>query len=131
MELTSIEVLVLVGGIGLMGLIGYYFFGPKEEFDSVNISKNKQIAKIIVDAAYIPSEIRLKVGIPTEIEFERKDRGDCTEWVIISMPTKEGQETKSRLPEGETTKVEFIPTEKGTFKFSCGMGMVHGKIIVS
>lgn len=128
--MTGEEVAVIVGGIGLIGLIAYYFFGPKGEVKIATMTDKKQLAMVTVDAAYIPSEIKLKANVPTEITFDRKDKGDCTEWVSMKLPTKEGQEVKARLPEGKQTKVKFTPTKVGTYDFSCGMGMVHGKLIV-
>ena len=91
-----------------------------------------QVAMVTVDAAYIPETIKLKVNVPAEITFDRQDKGDCTEWVIFEkFPTKEGKEIKARLPEGEKTMVKFTPIETGEYSFQCGMGMVHGKLIVS
>ena len=34
------------------------------------------------------------------------------------------------LPEHETTAVEFTPATPGSYEFACGMGMVHGGLIV-
>lgn len=131
MELTNIEILVIVGGAGLIGLILYYFFGPKNEMEEAIMDDKTQKASIVVDAAYIPSEISLKVNVPAEITFDRKDSGDCTQWVTFeNLPTKEKKTIKSELPEGAKTTVSFTPTEIGEYKFVCGMGMVHGKLTI-
>jgi Cu+-exporting ATPase len=37
---------------------------------------------------------------------------------------------RTYLPAGKTTTVEITPHTPGTFDFSCGMGMVHGTLIV-
>lgn len=130
--METADLAVLLGGIGMVGLIYYYFFGPKKEGEMAEIKDRAQVAMVTVDAAYTPETVKLTVNVPAEITFDRKDKGDCTEWVIFEkLPTKEGKEIKARLPEGEKTTVKFTPTQTGEYNFSCGMGMVHGKLIVS
>jgi plastocyanin domain-containing protein len=34
------------------------------------------------------------------------------------------------LPAGRVVPVEFVPTEAGEHWFSCGMGMLRGRILV-
>lgn len=129
--MVIIDWLVIGGGLALIGFIAYYFFGPKNESEVAVLVDEAQKATVVVDAAYIPGEIKVKVNVPTEITFDRRDRGDCTEWVIFErVPTKEDKEIKQRLPEGEKTVVRFTPIETGEFDFVCGMGMVHGKLKV-
>lgn len=132
MEITTNEWGVIGGGLVLIGLIYYYFFGPKKEGVEAMIEDKAQVAMVTVDAAYIPETLKLKVGVPAEITFDRQDKGDCTEWVVFEkLPTKEGVEIKTRLPEGEKTTVKFTPTKTGTYSFQCGMGMVHGRLVIS
>ena len=96
------------------------------------IEGKTQKATVVVDAAYIPEQLHLKVNVPAEITFDRRDSGDCTEWVIFEkVPSLEGGEIKARLPEGKRTVVSFTPTAEGKFRFVCGMGMVHGQLVVS
>ncbi len=130
--MDTTELMVLGGGVGMIVLIYYYFFGPKEEGGGEAVREGKtQVAMVTVDAAYIPEIVKLKVDVPAEITFDRKDKGDCTEWVIFEkLPTKEGKEIKARLSEGERTTLKFTPTKSGEYEFVCGMGMVHGKLII-
>ena len=131
MEITSVEWGVVGGGIIFVGLIYYYFFGPKGDGETAEIKDRVQIAMVTVDAAYIPEIIKLRINVPTEITFDRQDKGDCTEWVIFDkFPTKENKKIKARLPEGKRTTVRFTPTKEGEYEFQCGMGMVHGKLII-
>lgn len=131
MSLTEIG--VAIGGLSLIIFIVYYFFGPKGEGKQALQSESGQRVEIVVDGAYIPDRIKLKVGLPVEMVFDRRDKGECTEWVIFDsqMPTKEDKEIKTRLPEGEKTSLKFTPIKKGEYGFTCGMGMVKGKVIVS
>jgi plastocyanin domain-containing protein len=36
----------------------------------------------------------------------------------------------AELPEGEQVPVEFTPQEPGEYEFTCGMGMLRGKVVV-
>lgn len=102
----------------------------------------KQKITIVVEGAYSPSEVVVKKGRPVEIIFDRRESGDCSEWVIfeklkITHSASSGQkskveerEIKAHLAPFAKTKVEFTPMETGEFPFSCGMGMLHGKLIV-
>jgi Cu+-exporting ATPase len=87
---------------------------------------------LIVDGAFIPSEIKLKADIPAEVIFDRRDKGECTDWVIFDrFPNKANVEIKSYLPTGKKTTVTFTPTKAGSYGFACGMGMNHGQLIVT
>lgn len=130
--MTPIDIAVISSGLVTIILIAWYFFGPKGQATIAQETAGHQEVTIVVDGAYSPPQISLKAGIPTKIIFDRRDKGDCTEWVIFeSVPTAEGNEIKTRLPEGKKTTVSFTPSKSGTYGFVCGMGMVHGKLIVT
>ena len=129
MVLSSLDTAVISGGLALIALIWYFFFGPKKTGESATVTTSSQKITIIVDAAYDPASVTLKVNLPTEIIFDRRDKGECTEWVIFpGLPTKEGKEVKRKLPEGQKTTLRFTPTKIGQYEFVCGMGMVHGQL---
>ncbi|MBI3282694.1 cupredoxin domain-containing protein [Candidatus Curtissbacteria bacterium] len=130
--MTPIEIIILIGSLILIISILYYFFGPKEDMVVAKTGKNVQTATIVVDGAFVPSELKLKAGIPAEVIFDRRDKGQCTDWVIFNrFPNEENLEIKSYLPEGKKTLVKFTPTKKGIYGFACGMGMNHGQLIVN
>jgi plastocyanin domain-containing protein len=37
----------------------------------------------------------------------------------------------AQLPTGETVPIEFLPEKPGEYEFTCQMGMLRGKLIVS
>lgn len=137
--MTSDEFLVLIFGVGLIVFIIWFFFGGKEEAQA-QIAKGergeKQAVTIIVEGAYSPNEIVVKKGIPVEITFDRRESGDCSEWVIFAngkwriADGKIEKEIKVKLAPFAKTKIEFTPVEAGEFPFVCGMGMLHGKLTV-
>lgn len=128
--MTNVDWLVIGGGVGLIIAIAYYFFGPKKGV-KVEGQDGEQKVEILVEGAYDPAVVEVKVNKLVEVVFDRRDKGDCTEWVIFDkLPTKEKREVKARLPEGKRTVVRFTPTKVGTYSFTCGMGMVRGKLVV-
>ncbi len=72
-----------------------------------------------------PSEISFIKSEPIKIAFYRTDAENCANEVIF----KDLNITK-KLPVGKMVMVEFTPKEAGEISFSCGMGMMKGKIIV-
>lgn len=130
--MTPVEITVLVGSAILIISILYYFFGPKNDLVEAQTTRGVQKATIIVDGAYVPGEIKLKTNLPAEVTFDRRDHGECTDWVIFDRFPNEGdQEIKSYLPENKMTVIKFTPTKAGTYGFACGMGMNHGQLIIT
>jgi plastocyanin len=84
-----------------------------------------QELNITVDGSYSPNSLVLTAGTPVRLKFVRKDTGGCTSKVLIP-----DFNIAQNLPEGKTTIVEFTPTKAGTYKFTCGMKMVSGTMLV-
>ena len=130
--MTPIETIVLIGSIITSLVILYYFFGPKGGVASAQTNTHHQRLTVVVDSGYSPSQLQLKANLPAEIIFDRRDHGECTDWVIFDrFPTKEGKEVKSYLPVGQKTTISFTPTTPGSYGFACGMGMNKGKLIIN
>ncbi|MBI5215909.1 MAG: efflux RND transporter periplasmic adaptor subunit [Ignavibacteriae bacterium] len=82
-------------------------------------------ARIIVDGNYTPNIIHAKRGKKLTIAFERHDESKCTDEVVF-----EDFNIRKKLPSHQTTLIEITPQEAGEFRFTCGMDMVEGKLIV-
>lgn len=138
--MTTTDILVLLGGGGLIIFILWFFFGPRKAQGVALAPRGKeklQVVTIVVEGAYTPSEIVVKKGIPVEITFDRRESGDCSEWVVFgklkaqsAKGKTEEKEIKAKLAPFAKTSMEFTPMAAGEFPFSCGMGMLHGKLIV-
>ncbi|OIO81442.1 hypothetical protein AUJ84_01085 [Candidatus Pacearchaeota archaeon CG1_02_32_132] len=72
---------------------------------------------------YYPSEIKVKANQPVEITLDDKVVGCLRAFTIRDL----GVSKYARTPD---EKIIFTPNKKGTFTFSCSMGMGYGKIIV-
>ena len=115
-----IKIIVSVGGIGLIGLIYWFFFGKKESEVVASGSID-----ILVDGGYSPQVIRIERGRKIKLLLTRKDPNTCLEEFIIP-----DFKIKKYLPLNKTIEVEINPDKAGEFPFHCGMNMFHGKVVV-
>lgn len=119
--------LYLLGIVLLIG-IGAYFF-----FDNGNINGNiiqqvdaGEVQKIILsekDYNYYPNEIKVKAGEPVSISLDSSVKGCLRSFTIKDL----GIFKSLKTPQDTIT---FTPTKKGTYKFTCSMGMGYGTFIV-
>ncbi len=80
---------------------------------------------ILVKGRYKPDVIRIKQGKPVRLLFYRDEDADCTNEVVF-----DDFKIRKRLPARKTTTIEIPPTKPGEYHFTCGMGMVSGKLVV-
>ena len=120
-----IEIAALVGGVVLIALILWYFFGEREAATAEVTAAGVQEIKVTVRGGYSPDVIVVKRGRPVRLDFYRDETASCSEQVVF------GDFGIARdLPAFKTTPIEFTPQEPGEFTFTCGMNMIRGKLIV-
>lgn len=113
---------ILVGVFGLLGIVfTYWFFLMKKEKEVV--VKNQ--VDITVSGGYSPEVISIPKGKPTKINFLRTDPSDCLSEVVLS-----DFKIRRDLSMNKKVSIEITPQEAGEYKFTCGMNMYHGKIVV-
>jgi plastocyanin domain-containing protein len=123
--MDTTEILVVIGGIGLIGLVLWYFFGEREKVSaSVNESGTQEI-NVTVKGGYSPDVIVVKRGAPVRLNFYRDETSSCSEQVVFG-----DFGIAKELPAFKTTPIEFTPEKSGEFTFACGMNMLRGKLIV-
>ncbi|MDD5039059.1 MAG: cupredoxin domain-containing protein, partial [Dehalococcoidales bacterium] len=76
------EIVVSVGGIGVISFLAWYFFGPKQS-SAAQVKGNVQEIVVTVKGGYSPDVIRVKKGIPLRLIFDRKESGDCSSRVVF------------------------------------------------
>ena len=119
------EIAVVVGGIGLIALILWYFFGEREAVAARAVAGGVQEVNVTVKGGYAPDVIVVKQGQPVRLNFYRDETSSCSEQIVF------GDFGVARdLPAYETTPVEFTPEKAGEFVFTCGMNMLRGKLVV-
>lgn len=79
----------------------------------------------LTDEGYQPRSLKLRRGVPARVTFIRKIEETCGK--AIAIPEYNIQR---ELPLNEPVMVQFTPTKAGEFKFTCGMGMLRGTLIV-
>ena len=118
------DIAVLIVGLGLSGILGWFFFGPKKAHAATQLG-NLQEVTVTVKGGYSPDLVRVRQGVPLRIVFDRQESGECTSRVVFP----DFALNRSLSAYGQTT-VELLPDRAGEFGFACGMNMVHGRLIV-
>ena len=127
--MASDKLVVLLTGLALSGWILWYFFRsrtPGAAAVAVPADGGVQEAVITVKGGYDPSEVRVAAGRPVRLIFDRQETNPCSDELVIPE-----FRIHRALPPHRRTAVEFTPSTPGTFDFKCGMGMLHGKLIVT
>ncbi|GJG89610.1 copper-binding protein [Gemmatimonadetes bacterium T265] len=116
---------VLGGGVALIALVLWYFFGEREAVRAAPTAGGVQEVKVTVKGGYAPDVIVVQQGRPVRLDFYRDETASCSDTVVF------GDFGISRaLPAYQTTRVEFTPDTAGEFTFTCGMRMMRGKLVV-
>ncbi len=120
------EVGVVIGGVALIALILWYFFGERQAAVASPVGAGGvQEVNVIVRGGYSPDRIVVTEGRPVRLNFFRDETSSCSEQVVF------GDFGVARdLPAHQTTPVEFTPDRPGEFTFTCGMNMLRGKLVV-
>jgi Cu+-exporting ATPase len=84
-----------------------------------------QQVTIEVDGGYSPSAVRVRRDTPVRLVFDRKETNPCSEEVVIGSLG-----VRRFLEPFKKTTVDLPPLSPGTYDFTCGMGMLHGKLVV-
>jgi plastocyanin domain-containing protein len=120
------QILVLLGGTAAIAWVNWYFFFARRTagFASMNQAGTQEI-QIAVAGGYTPQVVRVKAGQPVRLVFDRRETNPCSEEVVIP-----DFGIRRFLPPDAKTAVEFTPGAPGKHEFTCGMGMLHGTVIV-
>ena len=124
--MTTDKILVIVGGLAAIAFIVWFFWLVKKPgVKAALTSGGYQEVMILVKGGYTPDVIIVEKGKPVRLNFVRTESAACSEMVLIPDFNK-----STKLPEGQTVPVEFVPDKAGEFEFQCQMGMLRGKLIV-
>lgn len=120
------QVLVTVLGLLLSGVVAWYFWFSEAKATRVQtVNGGMQETLITVKGGYSPDVIVVQAGKPVRLNFYRTETAACSEQVIFPDFQKQAELTPFK-----TIPVEFTPEKPGEYGFQCGMGMLHGKLIV-
>lgn len=124
--MSGSEVLVVLGGIGAILWVNWYFFlaGRAPAHAAVGAGGVQEV-RIRVAGGYDPAHVRVKRGVPVRLIFDRQETSGCSEEVVLP-----DFGIRKFLPAHAQTAVDFIPERIGSYDFTCGMSMLRGSITV-
>ena len=74
---------------------------------------------------YEPARVEATAGEPLTLVFTRTTDEGCGQELVIAS-----QDIRRNLPLDEAVEVTFTPEETGELRFTCGMDMYDGTIVV-
>lgn len=124
--MNTSDLLVVLAGLASVAWVNWYFFyGGRATALAATAAGGVQEVTVVVQGGYQPSGVRVKRGTPVRLVFDRRETSGCSEEVVIP-----DFHVRRYLPAHEKTAVELTPREAGTYEFTCGMGMLRGRITV-
>jgi plastocyanin domain-containing protein len=99
--------------------VNWYFFMAER-----SVATATQSATIVVRGGYEPSTLRVRAGQPVTLTFDRQETASCSEEIVFP-----DFGVRRFLPAHEKTTLVVTPPKPGTYEFTCGMSMMHGKLI--
>ena len=124
--MNSADFAVVAGGLALVGVIYWWFFlAQRSQATRAKVGGGIQQALITISGGYSPATVVVSAGRPVRLVFDRQEKSSCSEEIVIPAFG-----VKRFLPAFEKTAVEFTPATPGTYDFTCGMGMLHGRVVV-
>lgn len=124
--MTTMEWAVLVGGLaGIIWINWYFFLAARPGARATLGPSGTQEITIAVQGGYEPAVVYAKKDVRVRLTFDRRERSGCSEEVVIP-----DFGVRTFLPAFQQTTIEIHPTKPGPVEFSCGMGMLRGRLIV-
>jgi plastocyanin domain-containing protein len=81
--MDTTEILVTIGGIGLIALTLWYFFGEREKVAATVSEGGVQEINVTVKGGYSPDVIVVKENQPVRLNFFRDETASCSETVVF------------------------------------------------
>jgi plastocyanin domain-containing protein len=125
MHATVVDLLVIAAGVAAIAWVNWYFFFAERTAVIANAgASGRQEVTVVVRGGYEPSTIRVKAGRPVRLAFDRQETSSCSEEIVFP-----DFNVRKFLPAHQRTIIELTPPKAGTYEFSCGMSMLHGRLV--
>jgi plastocyanin domain-containing protein len=126
--LNTTDWLIIAAGLGAAAWVTWYFFlaerGTASTARAATTVKGEQEVRITVHGGYEPATVRVAAGKPVRLLFDRQETATCSEELVFPAFG-----LRKFLPAHQTTTLEVTPPSPGTYEFTCGMGMLHGRLV--
>lgn len=119
--------LVVTAGIAAIAWVNWYFLiaGRRGSVAAaVAGAAGRQDIAITVEGGYTPATVHVAAGRPVRLTFDRRESSGCSEEVVFPDFA-----LRRYLPANERTVIDITPPAPGTYAFTCGMGMLQGRLI--
>ncbi|MGQ0736213.1 MAG: cupredoxin domain-containing protein [Acidobacteriota bacterium] len=123
--LTTLDWAVVLAAIGGIALVNWYFLFSKNTGRAGVSTSGAQEVTVRVEGGYDPAVIELEAGRLVRLIFDRREDNPCSEAVVLPAFG-----IHRDLPAFAQTSVEFTPPTPGRYEFTCGMGMLHGALVI-
>lgn len=116
-------------GIFILIAIAGFLLLKGEASKSIDVQGNTlpgEVQKVTLgtkDYNYYPNTIKVEAGKPVSITLDKSVTGCLRSFIIKDLGV-------SKYARDPSQTIDFTPAKKGTFRFSCSMGMGYGTIIV-
>lgn len=124
--MTPLDWSVIAAGVAAIVWVNWWFFLARRPAATARAGVGGvQEVTIAVQGGYSPAEVRVRKGAPVRLVFDRQETSSCSEEVVLP-----DFGIRKFLPAFQKTVVELTPERAGNFEFTCGMSMLHGRLIV-
>jgi len=118
---TADRIAAVGAGAVLLAGIYVFFFGKRR----VAVRAASRDVTVVVKGGYSPDLIVARRGVPLRLVFDRRESSPCSDEIVFP-----DFGVRRALPAFAKTEVEIVPDRTGEFEFTCGMNMLHGKLLV-
>ena len=123
----SLAVILTLSGLAILTVIAWSLRHARHDgVRAVLTASGRQELTVLVQGSYRPDVIEVKAGTPVRLYFRREESASCTEMVVFPEFDRAAQ-----LPEGHTVPIDLLPETPGEYRFSCQMGTVRGRLVVT
>ncbi|MEP6620971.1 MAG: cupredoxin domain-containing protein [bacterium] len=126
--MNATDWLVIAAGGAAALWVNWYFFVAASGTAATVVAADGGGAvpevRIDVHGGYEPATVRVAAGKPVRLIFDRQETSSCSEELVFPSFG-----LRTFLPAFEKTTIEVTPPAPGTYEFTCGMGMLHGRVI--
>jgi len=99
--------------------------GPGQPVARATVAGGVQVVDITVRGGYSPDAVRVVPGLPVRLVFDRQEDSTCSGRLLVP-----DLGVDVALPAFHATTVTLPAMGEGAHEFTCGMGMLHGTLLV-
>lgn len=103
----------------------FFFLSERSAGAAVADGAGVQEVMVAVRGGYDPGVVKVRAGAPVRLVFDRGETSGCSEEVVLP-----DFGIRRFLPAHQRTAIELEPAAAGSYEFTCGMGMLRGRIEV-